>query len=232
MSASLRTSNSSSREPEVATPRLWSPPHCGDATGLPDCSEDAHGRNGRNGLLEQLQPFARQLDVTNALTPVTLPPGRARLGDQADARPGRRRWRRRSGSSWWRLSRPAPPALPRGHDHGRLRCARAPPTSSGNRSHVGRPPSGYSICDVLALDIAELAAGPLRNAANVRLDSVRRANGLQECRCTGIARLLRPRRERPRRRAAEQRDELAPLVAVDTVIIVNGIFFIGLSCFE
>jgi hypothetical protein len=45
-------------------------------------------------------------------------------------------------------------------------------------------------------------------------------------------RLLRTRSYRPRcRRAAEQRDELASL-AVDTVITVNGIFFIGLSCFE
>jgi hypothetical protein len=38
-------------------------------------------------------------------------------------------------------------------------------------------------------------------------------------------RLLRPRRQRPRRRrAAEEGEERAAVVAVDTVITVNGIF--------
>jgi hypothetical protein len=49
---------------------------------------------------------------------------------------------------------------------------------------------------------------PLRNAA--RRLAPTRAELLPRNPTTGIARLLRPRRERPRRRAAEQHDELAP----------------------
>ena len=137
--------------------------------------------------------------------PVTLPPGRLRL---ATPPPGHRRSQRRSESLRSLAS------LRTLH-----RCclqAGRPPDGAPNRppavagDRIGRPPSGIQQprSGLRHSRLASGRRGMLRPAgATVRLPR-RRGTDHRHCR------LLRACRERPRRRAAEQRDEVAPLHSI------------------
>jgi hypothetical protein len=60
-----------------------------------------------------------------------------------------------------------------------------------------------------------LAGGPLPNPRCSPASYLRWFQGLQHADAVHPLWLLRPRRERPRRRAAEQRDELAPFQLIE-----------------
>ena len=142
--------------------------------------------------------------LLNAATPVTFPPGRLRLvtkpgldriaangEDDRDSRGrglgGQRSWDRRS-----RRSRP------------RRRTNSA--ASAGRRSPMLLA-QRYSIGNVAAVDVASFAQ-PLAKCRHEILvactvSGMKKSNHRQR-------RLLRPRHQRPRRRAAKSRDELPP----------------------
>ena len=131
-------------------------------------------------------------------------------GDEAECRPDRRRLRRRSGWSslrpWLRVPRRDP-----GDDHGYFAAqSNQPPGSAADRGDL--PPS----------DIRSRRSGPRRSQFRSGPGGTRSRDAARSAATccarkptTGICRLLRPRRQRPRRRrAAEQRDELAPLHSI------------------
>jgi len=158
----------------------------------------------RDGLLQQLDPFPFQFgtedgeagDVRARPDIAGDEPGidriAARRKDDRDG-PGRPLGGERAGGA-------------RGHDHvgpvshqfvRQLREAAVIPSRPCELEH-----------DVLALDVAQFAE---RLAQRVHLGALqRRGRGAKVADPRLLLRLLRPRRERPRRRAAEQRDELAP----------------------
>ena len=138
-----------------------------------------------------------------------LPPGRLRLATRP-TRPDRRQTRRRSGSSW---SQPWRPVRRRAADATitvDLRPTRSA-ASAGSRRSCRRPSGTRS-----------RRSGPRRSRVSQRLAKcARRCWQSRSATCdsrkpiTRHRRLLRARRERPRRRrAAEQRDELAPLHSI------------------
>ena len=157
---------------------------------------------------KELQPLGRQLDV-NQLTPVTLPPGRLRLATRPMLDWVERRSTKTIGISLSLPLRPAP----------RRRTARCDNDSDLPAHQLGRqcrqPSSSSSLGpaifdrDVPALDIAHFA----QSLTECRHEHLRWPSAIPSRKpITGTCRLLRARRERPRRRrAAEQRDELAAL---------------------
>ena len=99
---------------ELCSPSCAPPPArlCASASAFGIVRVDQHGNAWSLGhqLVQQLQPLRRKLAV-NAVTPVTLPPGRLRLATRP-VLTGSSPARRRSGSSWLPLlaaSAAAPP---------------------------------------------------------------------------------------------------------------------------
>ena len=146
------------------------------------------------------------------LTPGDVSARPRQAGDKPEPDGIARRRRTRSGSS---LSPPWQPAWQRRaatrHDDVDLprdEVGRIAPASDRIRPSAQR----YSIATFSALDESGFVQA-LPEARNRCCHSSGRPCD-RGIRCTGIARLLRARRERPRRRAAEQRDELAPLHSI------------------
>ena len=114
-------------------------------------------------LAQQLQPLRRQFGRSSNLTPVRLPPGRARLATRPN-RPGLPRRRTRSGRSWL-------PPWPRARERFRIwRARRLPSNQIGGQLRqpiqMALGPAIYD-GDVFALDIARLLQpGEMRACAS------------------------------------------------------------------
>src|SRR5262249_27521116 len=79
--------------------------------------------------------------------------------------------------------------------------------------------TGFNDRDVLALDIAAILEATVKSAKTVRVRVRRLAVEKPDHR---HRRLLRARRDRPRRRAAEQRDERATLHSITSSAMVSS----------
>src|SRR5262245_58223555 len=158
-----------------------------------------HAREGGNNLLEELQPFSSDL--------------RAKDGVPSDIASGPGEARYQPGPHWIANSH---------HDDGDRRCrllgregrrrterrdevdGAMDQLDRDPRQPIGQP-TGVAIveCDVLAFQIAKIAQAVPEGVPNGRV--------VDDADTRDLRRLLRAGRERPRsRRAAEQRDELAP----------------------
>ena len=154
---------------------------------------------------QQLELLARQARVEE-VTPVTLPPGRLRLATRPSfdrIAAGREHDRNRRGRGLGRKRRADRTGC---DDHGHLaahqlgRQRRQPIVLTFRPAEFDR--------DVLALDVAGFLSGP--RGTRPRTRRVRRATPLSRNPITGIAGCCARAASGQRRRAAEQRDELAP----------------------
>ena len=170
--------------------------------------QDCHARYPRCEFLEQFQPF-RAEDEFNATNPVALPPGRAKLADQAAADridDDDKHDRHRAG----RLLQCRHRRAAVGQDH--IRRERDQFRRLSRDSARYRRPPAVSMCRFRPT-IQPNCLSPCRNAivATCVFRIVRGGPGHEHADAPHPLPLLRARRDRPRRRrAAQQRDELAP----------------------
>ena len=174
--------------------------------GLVGLTSTRHPRPSGTSSLQQLQPLRRKLSEQSDVTPVMLPPGRLRLATSPSSTG--------SPSMQNTIGIVVVAALAASAAEGAARTI----TSTWRTNQIGRqmPASDLVASSAQRYSIATLrpsttgfAQAPAECAAIGRVRGVPR-----RCRDNPThrhRRLLRPRRERPRRRrAAEQRDELAP----------------------
>ena len=187
----------------------WMTPNWAGPVGVVALRSTARA-SGRNHLLEQLQPFGGHAVLEQHEPGDVAARSREALDIARQRRdrpsPGTRSARPACAATMdprWRSHRPARrtapprPAPPHG---GGCRSGLVPP--SGYRSaHCGRRSTPHAVCCHEGTDLA-FATGSCTTSG--------RSTPMRRCR----SRLLRRAAERPRRSAAEQRDELAPLHSI------------------